>query len=831
VPAELRSHPDYAILRELGRGGMGCVYLAKNKLTQRLEALKVVNPRLFDEPGMAQRFLREIRSAARLDHPNIVKVHTALQVGALVVLVMEHVEGEDLGKVVAARGPLPVAEACACARQAALALQHAFEQGMVHRDVKPANLILARAGGTAMVKMLDFGLAKVTRENEETAHHLTGTGALLGTPDYLAPEQMLDASKADIQADIYSLGCTLYFLLSGRPPFQAKSRFELLQAHHSKEATPLDRLRPEVPTALAAVVAKMMAKAPADRYQRPAEVAEALEPFARGGAASASAADSKTDGPLGVGQQDAAPTPVLRETLIEDGPTAGVATARCLGAAGSRRWLFGAGLAGLLLAALIGLWAGGVLGWHTPEGILVLDVNEPNPEVYVDGDQTTVTWAEGGKTAEIRLQPGTRKVEVKKAGFAVFSQDVELTDGQQHVLRARLVALVDSAATYDPMDWYRWVHFGPGGPRVVLPFFDEKAVNPGVTSVRVYDLRTGNPVTPPMWPGGRLEHWTLSRDGKRLVTIAWISQPRPPKLASNGPPDRVTQVQVWDANTGASLMTLHKVDVIGWCALSPDGTQVVTTSAAFDENKKFAGHSWTRLWSAATGKEIIKPLKQDAEVANAGFSPDGKRLITVSGGMAQIWDAATGRPLTPALKHGPERPLVVHQATFSADGKRVVTASDDETARVWDAATGEELHRLKHDGSVTWAIFSADGKRVATGSHDKTARVWDAATGRGVTPYLKHDHYVITAMFNLAGSRLVTASKDGTRIWDVAIGKEVTPPLKHNDDLEGRIALFSPDGRYVAAVSWDPEGQRLAAELWDAASGHELNRISSVRRD
>src|SRR5262249_52961630 len=281
IPTELREHPQYTIVRELGRGGMGVVYLAENKLMARLEVLKVMNQALLDRPGAVERFLREIRSAAMLGHPNIATAYTALPVGNLLVFAMEYVDGQDLANAVKARGgPLPIANACYYVQQAALGLQHAFEKGMVHRDIKPQNLILSRDENRHVVKVLDFGLAKVMREKSDDTG-LTGEGKMLGTPDYIAPEQTLDASSADIRADIYSLGCTLYFLLAGAPPFRGRSLFEVLQAHQSVEATPLPQVRPEVSPALNAVVSKMMAKDPAQRYQTPVEVTRALAPFVK----------------------------------------------------------------------------------------------------------------------------------------------------------------------------------------------------------------------------------------------------------------------------------------------------------------------------------------------------------------------------------------------------------------------------------------------------------------------------------------------------------------------------------------------------------------------
>ncbi len=276
--------PGYEVLGELGRGGMGVVYLARNVLMDRREVLKVVNKALLDKPGVMERFLREIRSAAMLRHNNVVQAYSAVQAGELLLFAMEYVEGEDLDKVVQRQGPLPIPYACHYVSQAAMGLQHAHEHQMVHRDVKPQNLMLSRQKKKHIVKVLDFGLAKAKREGEAVTD-LTGFGAVMGTPAYMAPEQAQDAASADIRADIYSLGCTLYFLLTGVPPFTGKSIFAILQAHVSTEAAPLGQRCAEATPELAAVVAKMMAKDPARRYQKPIEAAQALAPFIKPGSA------------------------------------------------------------------------------------------------------------------------------------------------------------------------------------------------------------------------------------------------------------------------------------------------------------------------------------------------------------------------------------------------------------------------------------------------------------------------------------------------------------------------------------------------------------------
>jgi hypothetical protein len=279
LPPELAGHPRYRILRELGRGGMGVVYQARQTVMDRPVVIKVINQALLDNPNALERFRRETRAAAKLSHPNIVTAYDAEQAGDLHMLVMEFVPGQSLAEVLHRKGPFAVAQACDCVRQAALGLQHAFEQGMVHRDIKPQNLMVTPHG---QVKVLDFGLAKLASERR-AGTGLTASGAYMGTPDYSAPEQATDARKADIRADVYSLGCTLYCLLAGRPPFQEETPVLAILAHLEKQPRPLPELRPDVPAALWAVVARLLAKDPGRRYQTPAEVARALAPFARAG--------------------------------------------------------------------------------------------------------------------------------------------------------------------------------------------------------------------------------------------------------------------------------------------------------------------------------------------------------------------------------------------------------------------------------------------------------------------------------------------------------------------------------------------------------------------
>jgi serine/threonine protein kinase len=270
---------QYLLLDLLGRGGMGSVYKARHVLLDRVVALKLLAPARLADPQAVGRFLREIKAVGKLDHPNLVRGTDAGQADGRHFLVMEFLQGIDLGKLVLQLGPLPVADACELVRQAALGLQHAHEHKLVHRDVKPSNLLLTPGG---QVKVLDLGLARLMGE-VPLGDELTDTGQYMGTADYMAPEQGFDAHAVDTRADVYSLGCTLYKLLTGRAPFSGPeydSTFKKIRAHAQIPIPPVRDTRPDVPEALAEALGRMLAKLPVDRFATPAEAAEALRPFA-----------------------------------------------------------------------------------------------------------------------------------------------------------------------------------------------------------------------------------------------------------------------------------------------------------------------------------------------------------------------------------------------------------------------------------------------------------------------------------------------------------------------------------------------------------------------
>lgn len=463
LPPGLADHPDYQVKKELGRGGMGVVYLAHNTLMGRDEVLKVMSRQIMERPGALDRFLREIRAVAKLRHANIVTAYSALRIGESIVFAMEYVDGLDLSRVVKAKGPLPVGHACLFAHQAALGLQHAHEEGLVHRDIKPSNLMLSRKGDKATIKVLDFGLSKATRE-ENVDGGLTSVGQALGTPDYIAPEQIIDAQTADIRADIYSLGATLYCLLSGRPPFMATSLYDMYQAHISRDADPLNLMRPEVPVELAALVAKMMAKEPERRFQTPGAAAEALTRFFKKPSAypDASSANVLHTGPLASQAESSLAGPPQPQLATAAGSSAapiakssesaeGVAwesmfeiveeerpvgspkqkrgTSKSSPSQGSVRrppWMRPA-----VAAAMLGVLALGVVIYvATDHGSIKIVVDGPQPSVTIDRETVRVD----GLGETITLRAGKHDLTVKWGDGEFKTQEFDVHRGNYKVL-------------------------------------------------------------------------------------------------------------------------------------------------------------------------------------------------------------------------------------------------------------------------------------------------------------------------------------------------------------------------------------------------------------
>ncbi len=410
---------QYRVVEKIGEGGMGAVYRALHGRLKKAVALKILpHGRDADAQSIA-RFEREMEAIGRLNHDNIVRATDAGEADGVHYLVMELIDGIDLARLVRLAGPLPVAAACELVRQAAVGLQYAHENGLVHRDVKPSNLLLSVAGE---LKITDLGLALLSR-NEAASGELTVTGQVMGTADYMAPEQWEDSHAVDIRADLYSLGCTLYTLLAGRPPFAGpkhRSALRKMAAHAKELVAPITDHRADVPAAVEDLRCRLMAKEPADRPADPAEVARTLEPFCRGADLAALAREGlvrpRPDAPAVLDRS----TATRNAVAILSTPVNGQTVTAALGPRVRRkRRFFGAALA----LAAVGLSAAAVAGflfwsWAPPQppaGPLPIPA-APEPPSETGGWQRLLTeppvkrvWPQ---RFDSRLDPDVKKESV-----------------------------------------------------------------------------------------------------------------------------------------------------------------------------------------------------------------------------------------------------------------------------------------------------------------------------------------------------------------------------------------------------------------------------------
>ncbi len=438
IPVGLATHPRYRLIEPLGAGGMGTVFKAEHLLMKRAVAVKVIDSTLFTDPAVTARFAREMEAAGKLTHPNIVHAYDAEGIGDAHFLAMEYVEGVSLAKLLTQRGPLPPAEACSYTRQVALGLQHAHERGMVHRDIKPQNLMVTSEG---QVKILDFGLARFVLETAPAGALLTSTGAdtavalgqenppvealtqagtVMGTPAYIAPEQARDPHSADIRADIYGLGCTLYDLLTGRPPIPEGTDRKRVTGHLRGAQRSLIELPVDVPRELALVLEKMLAQDPALRYQTPAEVAVALSPWATDVAnREGRSPDRETQG--------AHWQPSRRRVRIALTVVITVVF----------------GVLGCLFVPPIRDFALTVIRVATNTGVLVIEGEDQDLEISIKRDRTdqaVIAHIAKGNKEVIELRAGELTIEASlPGGDRLTTTELTLTRGSSRLLTARLL--------------------------------------------------------------------------------------------------------------------------------------------------------------------------------------------------------------------------------------------------------------------------------------------------------------------------------------------------------------------------------------------------------
>jgi eukaryotic-like serine/threonine-protein kinase len=440
---------NYVILDKIGQGGMGTVFVARHKRMNRLVALKVLPTSLSGIAEAVTRFQREVEAAAKLHHQHIAAAYDADEASGVHFLVSEYVDGPNLAAYVRDKGPLPVAAAVRLAAQAAHGLAAAHAQGIIHRDIKPSNLMVNRQG---MLKILDLGLAQMRGGlTPETASDMTQTGRTMGTVDYMAPEQARDAKAVDSRADIYSLGCTLYFLLAGHTPAPPGSAAEKLLWHQTQYAPPLIDVCPGATARLETLVKRMMAKVVEVRPQSMTEVALELESclaelpnspeeLSLEGIEIRPHDASATIQATALGQGTLHDTP---ETLLSLSPAKRLGRLAMSSSAqtrGQRAALVALGV-GLLGVALLALWPWLAPLWErqttVPTSQLIVTVDEGPADVYVNSQLRGIIDSAGGPL-EIRLPPGPQRVEVKRSGHTTHEEEIETRLDRPVVVQARL---------------------------------------------------------------------------------------------------------------------------------------------------------------------------------------------------------------------------------------------------------------------------------------------------------------------------------------------------------------------------------------------------------
>jgi WD40 repeat protein/serine/threonine protein kinase len=775
-PSALGTIGPYQLVRKVGRGGMGVVYEAVHTRLGKTVAIKILRPDLArGEEAALRRFKREIRAIGGLDHPHIVRATDAGEAGEASFLVMEFVRGLDLSSLVRRHSRLPVADACEIIRQAALGLQHAHEHGLVHRDVKPSNLMLTPEG---QVKVLDLGLARLYAGQDGG---LTSASRVLGTPDYMAPEQTADSHATDPRADIYSLGCTLYKLLTGRGPFSDPGHgtpVRKLLAHARQPVPSLAGSRPDAPANLDKVLQQMLAKDPAARYPDAASVVAALAPFTAGANPAAllprPELPEKADDPTTVSWRHAAQVETPRPTPAPAAPRRRLRPVLAVAAVVL--------LLALLLAALVALSRN--RGERTNGA--ASDPGPVRPPTAAVAPPVVVSPADALKWAdvppELQLHAGGGDPAHAPPEVVAVLADRRLRHGGQ----------IYSVA------------FTPDGAALATGADDR--------TIRLWDARTGRA----RWTAhGLPEEVTcqaFSPDGATLVSA---SQKEP-------------VLRLWEARTGRPLGTLegHSEGVFA-LAFSPD--RKTLASAGWDKQ--------VRLWDLAARREQQTFDDSDQDfIRRLVFSPDGRTLVS-AGGQLSLWDVATGR-LRSTIAHSG-----LGGICFSPDSRTLVAADYEEgTIALYDAASGaQQAVWQAHQCLLNGIDLSPNGKLLASAGEDGKVRLWEVATRRERVVLAAHTAAAYAVAFSPNGQTLATGGWDGSvKLWDVATGHELLAPQGHAAAVVG--LAVSPDGRRLlstdgggAALCWDlgsgrlqsaspvtradlvrfsPDGERLAAARW-----------------
>jgi serine/threonine protein kinase/tetratricopeptide (TPR) repeat protein len=771
---------NYLILDKLGQGGMGVVFKARHRRLGRIGALKILPPSFARDRSAVMRFRREVEAAGRVKHPNLVAALDADEDRGVHFLVMDYVEGQDLHKFVSDRGPMPVAQAIDCVIQAARGLEAAHAQGIVHRDIKPANLML---DDTGTVRVLDLGLARLVDAanpfNKSVAGRLTESGMYMGTVDYMAPEQAEDSHRVDHKADIYSLGCTLYFLLTGREPFVGETVLKRLIAHMERPAPSLRAARADVPTALDEVYQKMMAKRAADRPASMAEVVAMLEAVKSAAGDVKQSATSKS-------------RPELK--VFDEQPLKRASTRRPEGDPS-------------ILARV--LPSDGVdLENELNLEDLVMDVRSelsPSPtrptqkppaptERVFERSAPTRSNRRPRRTGPVILGLSvTAAIAAVFLGFRLFPLTIPPDNDFD---RARVVSVPESPAAPTPP-------IEPGA---------------GTASVeKLPSIPTPGPV-PPVAPAVEREPYVETAQFVGHVNTSPVEAVRvSPDGKRLGTTSSDKTARLWDIATGRELRRFWHPEFPRAIAFVPPHGRVVVTGC---------DDGGVRLWDVETGKLNQLLAKSPFPVRSVAVSPDGRRVAF--GGddraviLSDILDGSSSRRLDCRIEH-------IRSVAFAPDGRRIL-AGGHRGLDIGDDAGADAMESIPDaaEKSIWEVAFTGDG-RHAVSANAGGLTYWDLDSKRAVHEG-KIEGYQVRALAFKTDSPLVLfgtqrgASENawdglfGT--WDFGRGGEII----RGANGPAHLAIATLPGGSIASADWDG-----VARIWEPAASlaraRELKKV------
>jgi eukaryotic-like serine/threonine-protein kinase len=804
--------PGYEIARELGRGGMGVVYEARQTMLDRVVALKVTRD---DDPLGKARFLAEGQVIAAVKHPHVVAVYDFGEVESAPYIAMELLPGGSLSDRLKASRFEPT-EAAELIAKIAEGVGAAHGLAIVHRDLKPGNVLFT---SDDVPKVTDFGLAK------RSTSDLTRTQDAAGTPAYMAPEQARALKFVGPPADVWSLGVMLYEALAGRRPFEAATDLELLTTIQAANPPTLRSVAGGgIPRDLETICLKCLEKEPERRYATANELAADLTAWREGRPIAAKRATVAERAMLWVRRKPTLAAACALGVLVVV-LTAFAATATALW----REAVVEKGIA-------VGLKGDAESARDAAEQA---QQRAETSEQLAKDERKKVddTNAQLNKTL---VDLGAERDRVEKLSRKLQDANTTITDERERLAYARNLSFAHAEyrggevarakmfldlcpPKHRGWDW-NYVHrlcnsdqvtlnghisavwsaaFSSDGTKVVTASSDNSAI--------VWDAPSGKLLVKLTGHVGIVDDAAFSFDGAKVVTAAqdhaaiWNAKTGQRLLSLKGhtsfvrtaafSPDGSKVVtggsdnacKVWDAKTGEELFTYRHSNPVFSVAFTADGKSVLSVA---DDNR-------ARVWDATTGKVAVGFTGYSSWVRSAWLTRDGN-LRAVTGtdtGPTAFWDGAENNQLFELKGHA----ATVRRADADATGARIVTASPDQTARVWDAKTGKELLVLKgHTGAVYSARFSPDGTRIVTASADNTAKIWSASGGPEPLAMKGHPSVVRALAFSPDGARLATASNDGT--------------IRIADPVTGELVRSIPSSRVVADfVAFSPDGERVVA--------------------